>query len=436
MPNKYVRKTNIAGWTKETLQEALEAIDSGRKIREVSRSFGIHEATLRARRRKNNTSGPRLGRPSTFSAETETEMANHVLKLAKLFHGLTPVELRKIVFQYAETNGIRHEFNKDRQEAGKDWLKLFLKRNPQISLRKPEGTSVNRISAFNEKSVTIFFSNLATLLEKYKFAPSRMFNVDETGISTVQKPAKQLGPKGVKQFGSKISWERGKNVTAICAMSASGSFIPPLLIFPRKRMSPTLTKHGPVEGIYAVTDNGWSDQKCFLQWLEHFKLCVNSSPSNPVLLLLDNHYSHISLLIYNYCKDNGIVMLSIPPHTSHRLQPLDTSFFGPFKCAFNRECDNFLKTNKQEKITFSDLAEIFNNAYVKVATMEKAIAGFNSTGIYPFNPDKFTKEDFEPASQYLPPTVSDDLDSTNEFDPCTSASGPSISGPSTHTFQP
>ncbi|XP_030750606.1 uncharacterized protein LOC115878290 [Sitophilus oryzae] len=221
-------------------------------------------------------------------------------------------------------------------------------------------------------------------------------------------------------------------------MSASGSFIPPLLIFPRKRMSPTLTKHGPVDGIYAVTDNGWSNEKCFLQWLEHFKFHVNSNLENPVLLLLDNHYSHISLPIYNYCKGNGIVMLSIPPHTSHlsipphRLQPLDTSFFGPFKCAFNKECDLFLKTGKQEKITFADLAEIFNNAFVKIATMEKAISGFNSTGIYPFNPDKFTKEDFEAASQYLP-TVCDDLDSTNEVDSAPSTSGlltsvPSISG--------
>lgn len=219
-------------------------------------------------------------------------MADHVLKLAKLFHGLTPTELRKISFQYAEANGIRHEFNKIRQEAGKDWLKLFLKRNPQISLRKQEGTSINRIKAFNEDSVKTFFTNLESLLEKYKFVPSRMFNVDETGISTVQKPSKQLGPKDVKQFGSKISWERGKNVTAICATSASGSFVPPLLIFPRKRMSPALTKNGPVEGIYAVTKNGWSDEKCFLQWLEHFRVYTNSSPENPILLILDNH-SHL-----------------------------------------------------------------------------------------------------------------------------------------------
>lgn len=87
----------------------------------------------------------------------------------------------------------------------KDWIQLFLKRNPQISLRKLEVTSINSITTSNEGSVKTFFSKIECFLKNYKFVPNRMFNVDETGISTVQKPTKQLGLKGVQQFGSKIS---------------------------------------------------------------------------------------------------------------------------------------------------------------------------------------------------------------------------------------
>lgn len=53
--------------------------------------------------------------------------------------------------------------------------------------------------------------------------------------------------------------------------------------------------------------------------------------------------------------------------------------------------------------------------------MEKAVSGFNLSGIFSFNPDKYTKEDFEAVSQYTH-TVSDDLDPTNYF-----ASSPSTS---------
>jgi hypothetical protein len=45
-------------------------------------------------------------------------------------------------------------------------------------------------------------------MDKYKFESSRIYNMDETGISTVQKPGKILGPTGQKQVGSATSWER------------------------------------------------------------------------------------------------------------------------------------------------------------------------------------------------------------------------------------
>ena len=50
-----------------------------------------------------------------------------------------------------------------------------------------------------------------------------------------------------------------------------------------------------------------------------------------VLLVLDNHFSHLNVETLNLVKENGVVMLSFPPHCSHKLQPLDVSIFVPFK---------------------------------------------------------------------------------------------------------
>nr|CAD7432422.1 unnamed protein product [Timema monikensis] len=52
-----------------------------------------------------------------------------------------------------------------------------------------------------------------------------------------------------------------------------------------------------------------------------------------------------------------------------------------------------------EKITEYDIAELLNKAFMKIATMEKAVSGFRSAGIFPLNPDKFNEEDFAPASK-------------------------------------
>ncbi|XP_030767528.1 uncharacterized protein LOC115891238 [Sitophilus oryzae] len=130
---------------------------------------------------------------------------------------------------------IKHNFNREQAMAGPDWFRNSLKRNPDISLRKSEATSVNRVSAFNKREVSNFFANLEQIQNKYHFGPDRMYNVNETGCSTTPKEvSKRLAPKGIKQFGSICSWERGKNITVMCAVNATGSFVPPLFIFPKE----------------------------------------------------------------------------------------------------------------------------------------------------------------------------------------------------------
>jgi len=56
--------------------------------------------------------------------------------------------------------------------------------------------------------------------------------------------------------------------------------------------------------------------------LKHFAGCVRCSPASPVILI-DNHDSHISLPVIDFAKEHGIIMVSFPPHCSHKLQPLD-----------------------------------------------------------------------------------------------------------------
>jgi hypothetical protein len=76
------------------------------------------------------------------------------------------------------------------------------------------------------------------------------------------------------------------------------------------------------------------------------------------------------------------------------------TFFGLLKNAFNRECDLFMKARAYEKIIHYDLAEIFNKAYLRVATMEKGISGFKAVGICPLDPEKFSFDECQPAIKF------------------------------------
>ncbi|CAI9716204.1 transposable element-derived 6 [Octopus vulgaris] len=60
---------------------------------------------------------------------------------------------------------------------------------------------------------------------------------------------------------------------------------------------------------------------------------VKLGQQREVLLILDNHKTRVSLGDIDLAKKNGVILLTIPPHTSHKLQLLDVSCYKPFKTA-------------------------------------------------------------------------------------------------------
>ena len=78
----------------------------------------------------------------------------------------------------------------ENQEVGREWMKSFMTRNSQLTLRKPEATSLVRAGAFNRHNVNEFFQNLSDVLKKTGVSGGRIFNLDKMGFTTEQKPAK------------------------------------------------------------------------------------------------------------------------------------------------------------------------------------------------------------------------------------------------------
>ncbi|KAK0053703.1 jerky protein [Biomphalaria pfeifferi] len=229
----------------------------------------------------------------------------------------------------------------EHRQAGADWASAFMKRHKEeISMRTPEPTSLQRMSSLNKHN--LFYDNLEKVMKK-GFACERTWNVDETGITTVQKPARQIAQKGDKRVGAIVAQERGTLVTVCCSISAIGNHIPPFLVFPRVNVQDhwrlTLPPSSVVEGHPKAS--GWMTQENFTSFLKHFANHTRPTSESPVLLLLDNHKSHISAKAINFCRQNHITLLSFPPHCSHELQPLDKCVFGPFKTFCNQASDRW-----------------------------------------------------------------------------------------------
>jgi len=73
--------------------------------------------------------------------------------------GLTTYDVRKLAYELATKNSIKHYFSDKTKIAGKDWLAGFLNRNSQISIRKPEAISAARAMGLNKVVVDMFYEH-------------------------------------------------------------------------------------------------------------------------------------------------------------------------------------------------------------------------------------------------------------------------------------
>ncbi|KAJ4429127.1 hypothetical protein ANN_26128 [Periplaneta americana] len=143
-------------------------------------------------------------------------------------------------------------------------------------------------------------------------------------------------------------------------------------------------------------DQAWLDhEKRLLKWMKGFVDKVNPCEKSPVLLIVDWHASHKDLDVVVYAKKHHHVhMLSLPPHTTHKLQSLDRVVMKPFKNAYNEACFLLMRKYPNLKIGLEDIAGLVNSALTSVCRMELAQLAFACTGIYPFNRNVFSDLDF------------------------------------------
>lgn len=360
---------------------------------------------------------PHYNNKLVFTPAEESELADYLLLASKHNHGLTTRGTRELAYEYATQNKKEMPASwTSNQIAGVDWMQGFLKRHGHLSIRTPEATSLSRATSFNKTNVQRFFDNLETVIKRHEFQPGSIYNVDETGLTTVQKPPRVLAGKGEKQVGQVTSAERGVLVTMCGAVSAIGNAIPPFLIFPRVNFKDNMIKGAPAGTVGAAHKSGWMTGENFARWMQHFIQYSHCSVDHPVLLLMDNHDSHVNIATLDLAKANGIVMVTFPPHCSHKLQPLDRSVYGPLKRYYHAACNSWQMRNPGKPMTIYDVAENLGEAFPRAFSTENIISGYRVSGIYPFDRHVFGEDEYMSSFVTDRPAPQEEQDEDSEAD--------------------
>lgn len=143
----------------------------------------------------------------------------------------------------------------------------------------------------------------------------------------------------------------------------------------------------PKDWVIATTENGWTTNRTGLEWIRHFdKYTRPRTTGTHRLLILDGHESHHSIEFDAYCKENNIIALCMPPHSSHLLQPLDIGCFGPLKQAYGRQIEKKMRAGISH-ITKEDFFPAFLTASQEVMTEKNIQGAFRGAGLVPHNPE-------------------------------------------------
>lgn len=120
---------------------------------------------------------------------------------------------------------------------------------------------------------------------------------------------------------------------------------------------------------------------------------------------MDGHSSHVNIRFINYCDEHGILLGILPPHSTHRLQPLDVGIFSPLSTAYSKQIDHLIQSSQGfSRVTKRSFWPMFRTAWKSALSFDNIRLVFSATGVYPLN----SKKVLDQIKKKTPSSISSD----------------------------
>ena len=322
-----------------------------------------------------------------LSAESELAIVQSIDTLTKWKVPLTGMEIKFLVKAYLDRKGINDRRFKNNL-PGQDWLKSFSRRHHLVNWMADNITPVQaEISADN---INNYFDNLKNTVAGVPAA--NIFSYDETNFTDDPGASKIVCRRGMGRVEKKIQHVKTSISVMFCG-SATGQFLPPMVVYQAKHVCTEWTTGGPAGAVYESTPSGWFDSRTFTRWFQDVFLPGTEAmaANGPRLLIGDNLASHFEPAMLAMCEENTVIFTSLLPNVTHLLQPLDVSVFRPAKLHWRAILGQW-KTDSRSRGTLPKthfpglLAQLCNRLEGKTL-----VSGFRACGIVPLDATQVLK---------------------------------------------
>ena len=350
MVRKYKKKTE-GGRVNYARSEAMERAYNMVMLKEMSANFaakyfGVSKKSLLRRVRGEIPVNAHVGNKCVLTRDQEMELEECLKLVADWGWGFNKAEVKDLIQEFCIYHDMSTPFMNN--HPGRDWFNGFLKRHPSLVPRKTEQLSSARARAQDPEVVRAWFELLDKELTQagVKTLPEHIFNVDESGFVTDPKSDVVLARKGAKRVNQAIGGSGREQITVNCGGSASGMVLPPYVVYKGKNLYHDWTQGGPEKASFTTSDKGWMEGPQFLDWFHRLFLKETDHLKHHTrVLIFDGHASHLTLALAREAKENNVIILRLPAHLTHLLQPFDRSVFRPVKLCWQQLLREFARTH-------------------------------------------------------------------------------------------
>ncbi|XP_062511201.1 uncharacterized protein LOC134187101 [Corticium candelabrum] len=434
---------------RKALQDLAENQDS---IRKTAAVYGIPYSTLRDHH-KGVSKTQYGGRPTVLTYQEEREIVQCCIVLQEMGFPLDRSSLSNVISDYLRANARENPFPDDL--PGPDWFVGFFKRRKSaLSQRKPQHLSKKRAKALTKERIEGWMKFVEKIYRKAglfklskKELSKRIWNCDETAFATASSSRMVLARRGAKSVYETMAGSGREYITVHWGGNTNGDKIPPYILYKAQHLYHTWTLSGPTEAMYGVSASGWMEKQNFYSWfvkgfipvLKKMKLIAeNEEPSTTltttepslvsdssddsdftddtspsVILFFDGHYSHINLDVINVARKYNIILVTLPPNTTHALQPLDVGVFAPMKKNWQKILIDYKRRTRGQgvrKTIFPKLLKQLTDTSMKPHQFQGA---FRGAGLYP-----------KPSAAAIPQAKISPADAVTTRTPCKSPRSP------------
>ena len=383
------RKKKLRNWSEEAMSSAYIAVKGGLSISAAAKRFNVPRMTLSDRISGRVKLKSKMGVKTALSSEEESALCNYITYMANRGFPLTIQQILGFAWCIAKEHGKR-VFTKN--GPSRNWWRFFKKRHPELKLRRPDALDRGRAALGNVGALRDYFKLLKETIESNKLedSPERIYNCDEAALYLNKSAGQRVIVPARMRHSHSVSIATNEHVSVHCCVNAAGHAIPPMLIFSKNLPGGAYHRNGPINASYGSSESGFMDQKMYELWFEKTFL-AHAVPERPLLLIQDGASAHLSINLIRSAIENNVILLCLPPKTTHITQPLDVAVYRKMKLETTKVISQLKMLKSDAWVGKNKISSVFKTIFERSFTMDCIIQGFRKCGIHPFNPNAIDK---------------------------------------------